>query len=1047
MEMMFSAIPAGLLIFSLVIVLINVLLGCRRGLLRALIRAVMLFVSIVISVLIAKLIASAAGSASIDIAKTTLASSGMDVSMLDAGSGNINGVLAALITVIVAPMIFLGLHWIVTLLTKLADKPLKLLLESLPFPEGGLSKGLGALVGVLCGVLVLASLLSPITGFLCIAEQATSIALPAEEENPLTDICNAPAVKLNRALGGKWLFNSLTTTRYKGERVRLADEVGTVAALYDCAMDMTNKPAADWSDTEAARLQEAAVTFEDSVLIADLAATMVADACDAWSHGQTYMDMPKPQLSEVVDPTLDVLYEALADSTTVTFRQNVHTLADIACTMIEHDVIETIADASTGEANETVAYLSVATNKDFTDDVIDALYRDEQLRVLIPEVVNLSLRAVAYSMDLPSDKDDMYNRILQDTADALASGIGQADVERMVALGDDLYDILTGYGVDISPAAAAGMAAGMVADFAADSEINPDDLAAWFAEYAAAAAKEKADQVTQSIAPTLIPLGADDSAPTLMLPSGSKRTFAGAKAAAKYVVQQNTRANAYQILTIEHDGAAVYRFVSMSGGSILVYDADGVQLSISPSIAGNFTVADNGEFTSIVCQKGWTILEQPRRVTAEELSSLLNDTLSPLPEGYVPVVDVTENTAVTSSKLQNAQNKSLTVTDIESLIVALNAAANHEVAQGKLNDAGASSLASAEQLQSSLPCRTDMLMQDVASIAQNMSAEDAQTVSTALNSVASLLASSTETQGTGELVDKLLSEAGSGAVGAIMDSMTALSGSDEHAKNTLIAGASVIGADVVALKQALDQGNTSPSAVVGDLLSSAGTLMALTDESLTTEQRVERITAMLADLSEGGARSIAAAISPSMLIDMGLPTEIANTYSSLISSMFLTLADAKASGMSEEQFDREADALSSMFKLATSVASGEHNATHLFGADGLLGCEADTLLDTVTGSNIISSAMISMIGGSNGAYFTVSNPNPLSISGLGEADEAAILDAIERAERSLSSYPLSNGTLWSPTSNTVTRQDMARRLFAFASVFGVEYTSDAVHVQ
>jgi hypothetical protein len=224
-------------------------------------------------------------------------------------------------------------------------------------------------------------------------------------------------------------------------------------------------------------------------------------------------------------------------------------------------------------------------------------------------------------------------------------------------------------------------------------------------------------------------------------------------------------------------------------------------------------------------------------------------------------------------------------------------------------------------------------------------------------------------------------------------------------------------------------------------------LVSLTDESLTTEQKIERISTMLTNLTESGARAIASAISPAMLSDMGLPSEISATCASLVSSAFLTLADAKANGMSEEQFDREADAMTSMLNLAVSVGKGEHNSSHLFGTDGILGCTADSLLDTVTGSNMISTALLSMVGAGNDAFFTVSNHDPLGIGSLGEADDAALLAAIEHAEQALSSYPSSTSALWSPTNNTVTRQDMARRLCAFASIFGLEYDSEYVDIK
>jgi hypothetical protein len=417
-------------------------------------------------------------------------------------------------------------------------------------------------------------------------------------------------------------------------------------------------------------------------------------------------------------------------------------------------------------------------------------------------------------------------------------------------------------------------------------------------------------------------------------------------------------------------------------------------------------------------------------------------TVSPLPDDYVPSGNISD--ALTATHLQNAQNTSTPITDANSLVAALNGAANHELTQGNYSAGTASSMANAETFESALPSLGNMLLNDLDQICAGMTPESASSVGQAVSTLANYL-SSVEADPEGDVFTDLFTSAeGTEVIASMLDSLTEISGDNTAATNTLLAGASYLGADISALRAELERENVSVSQVATHMLGTADVLSTLVAADDPNEQ-IDAIEDLLSTLTEDSARAIAAAVSPSMLRGLGLPDTSANSTSSLIRSAFIRLADAKKNGMTEEQFRKEADALSSVFTLAIKLKNAQGSSA-LFGKDALLGRDASSFLDTVISSNIISCAMIDMVGGTSGAYFTVSNYNPFSIPALNQEDSAKLLAALDQAKTTLPQYPNSNGELWSPQNNQVTRQDVARRLVSFAALFGLDYSIDCTTI-
>ncbi len=1040
-------------VLAALIVLVNALLGLRRGTFRSLVRLCLLLISIPVAIGLTRLLSGALDQLLVKVINDLLLSAGLEMTE---GLAEASHAIDTLIVMLCAALSFTGTYLFVGLLTKLADKPLAALMEKhIKLPAS--SRLIGSLLGVAAGLVLVITTICPLTSMLPLANGVAGLiegeaAAPIRAE--LATAATSPTQRVISAMGGDAIFGAVTTVTYKDEKVNLRREAEALTDLIEGYVLLSREPSTQWGEEQIRQLNQAADAFDESRVSADLVAAVLCDVGSAWESGNTYMGIPAPSMGELLDPSMQTLFAILADSTGATIRQNIHTAAGVLSAMIEYDVFETMQQQndSTNAAPGTTAadkmtnltILTVFSDADFTTRVVNTLYHDAQLRVLIPEVLNLGVRAVALSLGVPDSQSALYHQLIADCRDAFNQTAGQSDVQRMVGMGDRLYDVLRAGGVEVSPSTATALAMGMVADLGAAERVTDEDIRTWFASYA------KGEASLTTVASTasnsfLCPLGTADATPALLpLDTVTTVELAGALAAAEYVAATQAAPAPYQIVTVRRDADdAVYWIVSMSDGSLRSFDADGEQVDLGALRVGTLSALDGGEFVAIRCQDGWQMESGPSRIDSQQLSILssqLLDNLSPLPEGYTPHRTGTTAT-LHSDRLQNAQNVPTDITDTDTLLDALHIAANHELANGSYTTGSLGTMTDAEQFRSTLPSLDTMLLRDVRAISDGMSESSAESVGDALASLATYLGNSTADPST--LLDGLFTSEGAGTVSALLHSLTELSGDRTAAMNTLLAGVNYTGGDVSALRALLEQEHVVISDVAEHLLTTSGALSALSDAD-NAEDKIAALQSILSNLTEDGALAIAAAVSPSMLTQIGLPQAHSHSFSSLISSAFRTLAEAKKNGMTDEQFHREAQAVSALFSMSTQIR--KNTGGRLFGADGALGMEAQELLDTILSSNIVSDALIDMVGGSSGAYFSIAHANPLSLGELIDEDRDSLLSAIARAEQSLSQLPPSNGELWTPQNNQVTRQDTARRISAFAALFGIEYMCEHVNI-
>ena len=366
------------------------------------------------------------------------------------------------------------------------------------------SKNIPCLIqGLVQGAVCLAVLLVPISTYSAIAPKVTdqlASTLPEGETATVEEIVKqvngvnkSPAVVVFRVTGGKLISSAFTdySVNYNGEKVKvkLTNEIGSIAELAAGAMELTDKPVTEYTEAESQAIVELGKSVGDSKIVSVIAAEIVHNATGSWKEGDTFMDMAKPEVGDLAGPMFDKLIDVLytGSGNTTTFNEDIQTITKLLAKLVDTDVITSIG----GETNELVTAIS---QKGVVTGIASVLGENPRLRVLIPELTTLSVKVLAQSVGIPENDEAVYTAMLENIAAKLnelkAGSVSQAD--QVTTMEATLKAEFKKAGVEIEPEYISDVAVALVADFG-DSivEINPVFISEFFDIYADRMAAEQ----------------------------------------------------------------------------------------------------------------------------------------------------------------------------------------------------------------------------------------------------------------------------------------------------------------------------------------------------------------------------------------------------------------------------------------------------------------------------------------------------------------------------------------------------------------------------
>lgn len=1084
------------------IFVVDVLIGMGRGAGKTLIRLITLTISLVLTLLITRVFLPLSLDAALHQMWKVLPSS--EVTAAIRQNADLQASIRLIFGLVVVSLLFVVLFLIVSLLMKIVDH---VLIRGFIAKDGekhgfAHSRPLGAVFGALCGMLVICTVLAPVTGLIAASDRVLDAVEEVSEtpndtltkihEEWISPAAESATVKVVRAVGGRVLYNAMTTMRYQGESVSVAKELEQLPDIVRLA-SLANTSPSEWSDAESATVEQAAQAVAKSKLIPGTIAAFLSDAITHWQNGETYAGIAKPSLSNTaLEPSLDVILATFEESTMTTVQVNAQTLSKVFATMVKYQafaLLDEMDDAKTTQIMQKV--LETAGKEGFLNELFAELYADEQLRVCIPELMNLVVRLLGDSLGVPKDQAEVYQTMMKDIADAITAHKDLEPFERSMLLTDDLYEILTRNGVTISNTATMYLAMGMMTDFADAESVTVADVTAWFLAYEEARSREVGEAAVISTANR-----ADFAIRKLVNESqwlGATAVGKGIGAQEKLIRDPKNFSQYY--VQYEKNGRVISAYTFQNGAVLAVFGKVAYPLgalSYSALCEAGITldISQNGEILShritdtavsvlippTLCEQGTEAKNSAEfcdqlglnqlQVIREKLAS---DKKAKLPFCITGDPDDTETKTIEEILGTDVQNKVVEqILNGTFLTVNMGALASLETAKDLTNvlTQRDMKIATDKAALDALNSKIDAIGNDITQALQGMRNVLQQTEDGKL---------SFDNVSVSALVDAL-----GHAVKALSQFQLADAGEPENPNQTETPTDSAqVGSRVLAgvlqtsgvknklgnkasdqLSAWVNSANTEDVEDMVSALSDATSLMELLlDDSKTVEERENKVTELFTKITPAGAMQIADTMEADLMISIGVAEEKAPAIAQMLSNLFRNLATVKAMKIqTEEQMTQEINAIRLLLDVVVTTYNRQQaQETHevLFSDSvqtGLLGVTATELVERVMNSKLVRTTIAQYIATTDdgdilyqAATFDVTRlrANPFAIQ-LSEADQNSLTAALQEymSAHYYATEADSVRELFRVYGNTTSKEEISRSLACIAKLFDVEFTSD-----
>ncbi len=424
--MMNTIFPVALVVFCA----ISVFWGIVRGLPKARLRAILVILSAVLAVVSTVVVKQVLNDPAIveqSMIPVISQAAGVDVSeytsisaRLTYGALGFAGAVAAPLLFVIFFMIYSLVTWIVFAVVCLVFRPI-MKRSACHAPFRGLRAGLWIAVQT---VVIAAVYLVPISvyssmGVSLIGTVEKTGAVDVSQIKTISDdyivpLNDSAPMSVFRACGGDALIEYLTSFEVDGEKTDLNNEVSVIADLAIQVSDITKAGGLEsYGEKEAEIIRSVTATYGNSKLASVAVSDLFYEASDAWLKGEAFLGMEKPLINPTIDPMIDSILNILNKDAkqSATMQMDVRTTGQIVAIMAEKGVLANAAD--------TNQLLTVLSESGAIGEMIEALGSNPSMSVLIPEITNLGIRAIATTLGIPEDTAEVYDTFLADVSAAL----------------------------------------------------------------------------------------------------------------------------------------------------------------------------------------------------------------------------------------------------------------------------------------------------------------------------------------------------------------------------------------------------------------------------------------------------------------------------------------------------------------------------------------------------------------------------------------------------------------------------------------------------
>lgn len=397
-----------------------------------------------------------------------------------------------------APLLFLLIFLALSIVTWVVYFVITLLF-ALPLHKAKRRPIGAAFCGLLQGVIILVVWLIPVTCYLEMApialdevakadvlspEQSQAILNREDKVSAIIDELNsAPVISYARTFGGGYTYRLLTNVQVsEGNTIDLISEVDSLTHFgCDVYLISRNTNITGYGPEQANLILDTAVSFGESELLPTVAGEVIFTITDKWVNGEAFWGMSMPSLGEVMNPFFIDLITLLHDDahSNDNLREDVTTTAKVLAILAQNHTFQYLSD--------TTALLKNLGEGNALRDLIVTLGENSRMSVLVHDITDIGMRAVAMALKVPGSTQEIYDGFINNTTEFLNTLETVEEEEKVSAITEKLSTEFSRAGVDVDADILECFAMVINEDIAAaEGEITPDFLIGLFGDYAAA---------------------------------------------------------------------------------------------------------------------------------------------------------------------------------------------------------------------------------------------------------------------------------------------------------------------------------------------------------------------------------------------------------------------------------------------------------------------------------------------------------------------------------------------------------------------------------
>lgn len=385
---------------------IGCIVGFIKGTFKSLTDLLFVALNVILSILIATMIAK--NVVTVDTLKEyfpmVATNLRLDQSIIDEVNGYITSpelnstaiaLLLAFVSVIVLPIMFMLVYLVLGVVLFIP----KLLVNKIIMPSTkgiGLRLG-GGLIGLATSVVSICVFMIPIVGYVNYASDTIDMLKNDSEqiefvqniEGVVDEAKDTPVFKAIHSVGGRKLFDTLTTITVDDVTISLTHETETAINIYKESGHFIYKengqfvsvPLNEYGEEQVKSIERIEEIILDADFVPAFIANTLAYIAQQWNKGDTVFGIEKPiigtELQEALDHTLLVLEGTTPDN----FKKDLCTIAEVIKASIEDGVVRELTSE-----NGNVLY--VLENTNVISDILVELHRNERTRPILPAITN-----------------------------------------------------------------------------------------------------------------------------------------------------------------------------------------------------------------------------------------------------------------------------------------------------------------------------------------------------------------------------------------------------------------------------------------------------------------------------------------------------------------------------------------------------------------------------------------------------------------------------------------------------------------------------------